>query len=126
MVMESQRYGANGRNRLLGALGVADFSLLAPHLRDVSLAQGEVLQEPGEPFTQVYFPKAGMISLLAVMQNGTAVETATVGREGAVGASAGLGSRTIRWLQRRCILLKLASADGCSKRGIATMATTCR
>jgi CRP-like cAMP-binding protein len=34
-----------------------------------------------------------MISLLAVMQNGTAVETATVGREGAVGASAGLGSR---------------------------------
>src|SRR2546423_15510955 len=85
--------GANGRNRLLGALGAADFSLLAPHLKDFSLTLGNVLQEPGELFTQVYFPQVGMISLLAVMQNGTAVETATVGREGAVGAGAGFGSR---------------------------------
>jgi CRP-like cAMP-binding protein len=91
--METNKHGPNGRNRLLGALEPADFSLLAPNLKDVSLTQGEVLQEPGEPFTQVYFPQVGMISLLAVMQNGTAVETATVGREGAVGVSAGLGSR---------------------------------
>src|SRR5947207_11671213 len=85
--------GANGRNRLLAALSAADFSLLAPHLKDFSLTQGVVLQEPGELFSQVYFPQAGMISLLAVMQNGASVETATVGREGVVGSSAGLGSR---------------------------------
>jgi len=85
--------GAHRQNRLLAALGAADFSLLAPNLKDFSLKLGEVLQEPGELFNQVYFPQTGMISLLAVMENGMAVETATVGREGAVGANAGLGSR---------------------------------
>lgn len=34
-----------------------------------------------------------MISVLAAMQEGKAVETATVGREGAVGITAGLGGR---------------------------------
>jgi CRP-like cAMP-binding protein len=53
-----------------------------------------VLQEAGERIRQVYFPHTGMISLLAVMQAGNGVETATIGREGAVGAMAGLGGRT--------------------------------
>jgi len=34
-----------------------DFSLLAPNLKDFSLKLGEVLQEPGEHFNQVIFPK---------------------------------------------------------------------
>jgi CRP-like cAMP-binding protein len=86
--------GSNGRNRLLAALSPADFSLLAPNLKDISLTpQGTVLQEAGEAIKHVYFPQSGMISLLAVMQNGSAVETATVGREGAAGAMSGLGSR---------------------------------
>jgi CRP-like cAMP-binding protein len=67
--------------------------LIAPHLREVELAQGALLQEQGEPIEHVYFPNSGMISLLAVMQQGNAVETATIGREGAVGAMAGLGPR---------------------------------
>jgi len=83
----------NGRNRLLAALSPADFSLLAPNLKDISLTQGDVLQEAGEAIKHVYFPQSGMISLLAVMQNGSAVETATVGREGAAGAMSGLGSQ---------------------------------
>jgi CRP-like cAMP-binding protein len=77
----------------LAALEHSDLSLLAPNLKDIPLAQGDVLHEPGDVFNQVYFPHAGMVSLLAVMQNGMAVETATIGREGVVGASAGLGSR---------------------------------
>jgi len=83
----------NGRNRLLAALSPTDFSLLAPNLKDISLTQGDVLQEAGEAIKHVYFPQFGMISLLTVMQNGSAVETATVGREGAAGAMSGLGSR---------------------------------
>jgi CRP-like cAMP-binding protein len=56
------------------------------------LVQGLVLREPGEKFDQVYFPHSGMLSLLAVMRNEEkAVETATVGREGVVGAMTGLG-----------------------------------
>jgi CRP-like cAMP-binding protein len=52
-----------------------------------------MLQEQGEPIERVYFPNSGMISLVAVMRHGNAVETATVGREGAVGAMSGLGPR---------------------------------
>ncbi|HEY0330063.1 MAG TPA: Crp/Fnr family transcriptional regulator [Rhodopseudomonas sp.] len=56
-----------------------------------SLQQGLVLLEPGDEFEQVYFPHNGMLSLLAVLRDGKAIETATVGREGVVGAMAGLG-----------------------------------
>jgi CRP-like cAMP-binding protein len=78
-------------NRLLSALGGADFALLAPHLRDVPLIQGVVLQEQEAPVENVYFPLSGVISLISVMQGGQVVETAMVGREGAVGAFGGLG-----------------------------------
>jgi CRP-like cAMP-binding protein len=81
------------RNRLLAALAPADLALLTPHLKDFPLEQGTVLQEQGERIDQVYFPHEGMISLLAVMQQGEAIETATIGREGAVGSLAGLGTR---------------------------------
>jgi CRP-like cAMP-binding protein len=57
------------------------------------LEQGVILQEQGEPIERVYFPNSGMISLVAVMKQGNAVETATVGREGAIGAMSGLGPR---------------------------------
>jgi len=50
-----------------------------------------VLIEAGDEFEYVYFPHYGMISLLAVLKDGKAIETATVGREGVVGAMAGLG-----------------------------------
>ncbi len=81
-------------NRLLAALSPADFALLASHLRSVRYKQGALLQEAGDPIEIIYFPRTGMISLLAVMQAGNGVETATVGREGAVGIMAGLGGRT--------------------------------
>src|SRR5262249_54748236 len=49
--------------------------------------------EPGDRIDQVYFPHDGIISLLAVMQQGNAIETATIGYEGAVGSLAGFGPR---------------------------------
>jgi len=84
---------SNERNRLLATLPPADRALLAPHLKDVTLEPGAVLQEPGEPIVDVYFPRDGIVSLLAVMQQGDAIETATVGREGAIGSLSGLGPR---------------------------------
>jgi CRP-like cAMP-binding protein len=81
------------RNRLLAALRPPEMMLLEPHLKEVELLQGALLQEQGESIQRVYFPNSGMVSLLAVMQQGNAVETATIGREGAVGAMAGLGPR---------------------------------
>jgi CRP-like cAMP-binding protein len=78
-------------NKLLAALPRGQFDLLAPHLSTIPLEQGGILAEPGDEFEQVYFPESGMLSLLAVLLDGKAIETATVGREGVVGAMAGLG-----------------------------------
>src|SRR5262249_40233773 len=81
-------------NRFLATLPPHDFSLLAPHLRTVALERGLMLHDVGEDIEHVYFPHTGMVSLVAVMQNGGTVETATIGRSGMIGASAGLGARS--------------------------------
>jgi CRP-like cAMP-binding protein len=78
-------------NKLLAILPRDDFDRLLPHLSTVQLQQGVVLVEAGEEVDQIYFPHYGMLSLLAVLRDGKAIETATVGREGVVGAMAGLG-----------------------------------
>jgi CRP-like cAMP-binding protein len=80
-------------NRFLATLPPHDFSLLAPHLRTTGLERGAILHDVGEEIEHVYFPHTGMVSLVAVMQSGGTVETATVGRAGVIGASAGLGAR---------------------------------
>jgi CRP-like cAMP-binding protein len=85
-------------NKLLAALPSTDFQLLAPHLTTLQLAEGAVLYEPGDEVGEVYFPLSGMISLVVVMRDGKAIETATVGREGVVGAMAGFGLH-VTWVR---------------------------
>jgi len=81
-------------NRFLASLPPHDFSLLAPHLRTLALERGAMLHDVGEQIEHVYFPHTGMVSLVAVMRSGATVETATIGRAGIIGASAGLGAST--------------------------------
>src|SRR3954464_9439609 len=81
-------------NKLLASLPRSQFNLLVPHLMVATLAQGTVVYETGDEVDQVYFPHNGMFSLLAVMRDGKAIDTATVGREGVIGAMAGLGLYT--------------------------------
>jgi CRP-like cAMP-binding protein len=78
-------------NKLLSSLPREQFDVLAPHLITESLEQGKILIEAGDEVDYIYFPHYGMLSLLAVLKDGKAIETATVGREGVVGAMAGLG-----------------------------------
>ena len=78
-------------NRLLAALPRKDFELLLPHLAILQIEQATVICEACTEFDHVYFPLSGMISLVIVMRDGKAIETATVGREGVVGAMSGLG-----------------------------------
>jgi CRP-like cAMP-binding protein len=89
--VHSKNFGVPLDNKLLSSLPRDRFDLLAPHLVTQPLAQGLVLIEAGDEFEYVYFPHYGMLSLLAVLKDGKAIETATVGREGVVGAMAGLG-----------------------------------
>ena len=78
-------------NKLLAALPRDQFDRLLPHLATIHLQQNTVLSEAGDEVDQIYFPHQGMLSLLTVLRDGKAIETATVGREGVVGAMAGLG-----------------------------------
>jgi CRP-like cAMP-binding protein len=91
--VQLDRSQAGRRNTLLAALPAADYALLAPRLKEVVLEQGAILQEQGESIEQVYFPHDGIVSLLAVMRQGDAIETATIGYEGAIGCFAGFGPR---------------------------------
>lgn len=81
-------------NRFLATLPPHDFALLAPHLRTLPLERSVMLQDVGEEIEHVYFPHTGMVSLVAVMQSGATVETATIGRWGIIGASAALGAKS--------------------------------
>jgi CRP-like cAMP-binding protein len=78
-------------NRFLATLPPHDFALLTPHLRTVTFERGAILHDAGDEIERVYFLHSGMVSLVAVMRSGAAVETATIGRAGVIGASAGLG-----------------------------------
>src|SRR2546423_13399949 len=78
------------RNRLLAALVPPDIALLAPQLSAVTLEEGAILQEAETAIEEIYFPISGLISLVTVMRAGETVETAMVGREGALGSFAGL------------------------------------
>ena len=91
----AQQLVEHGRfNRFLAILPPYDFSLLAPHLRTSRLERGVMLHDVGEEIEHVYFPHSGMVSLVAVMQSGATVETASIGRSGVIGASAGLGAHS--------------------------------
>lgn len=79
-------------NWLLAALPPEDLDRLRAYLTPVSLTAGALLHEPGAPLTHAYFPAAGIISLLTILGDGTAIEAATVGREGLVGLAAFLGA----------------------------------
>jgi CRP-like cAMP-binding protein len=89
--VHTKNLGGPFDNKLLSSLPRDQFDLLAPHLTTQSLEQGLVLTEAGDEVDYVYFPHYGMLSLLAVLKDGKAIETATVGCEGVVGAMAGFG-----------------------------------
>jgi CRP-like cAMP-binding protein len=75
-------------NRLLAALPAADYTRILPSLTVVPLILKDILHKPGEPIRDVYFPGGGFCSMLTVLDDGSMVEIATVGREGMVGVSA--------------------------------------
>ncbi len=81
------------KNRLLSALPSEDRGLLTPHLSTVDLEKGRLLYDPGDLVDQVYFPIDCVISLMTLMENGAAIESATIGREGALGLMAAVAPR---------------------------------
>jgi CRP-like cAMP-binding protein len=85
---------SHSSNLLLASLSAAELAMLQPHLKAVTLPQGIVLFEAGEPIKQVYFPHSGVVSLVAELASGETIESAMIGRESVVGASSGLNGQT--------------------------------
>lgn len=81
-------------NQLLTALPQQEYQQLISHLEYVDLNSGEVLWEPGETMTEVYFPNLAMISLVSIMENGSTTEISLVGKEGMVGLPVFLGGHS--------------------------------
>jgi CRP-like cAMP-binding protein len=72
-------------NRLLAGLPKDVHQRLLPHLQKVPLELRQVIYEERSAIDHLYFPMRGTLSAVAVMENGNAIEVATVGNEGAVG-----------------------------------------
>ncbi|HEY0435924.1 MAG TPA: Crp/Fnr family transcriptional regulator [Phenylobacterium sp.] len=68
-------------------------ALVSPHLAQVDLERGRLLYDPGDPIDVIYFPHDGVISLMTLMENGAAIESATIGCEGALGLMAAVAPR---------------------------------
>jgi CRP-like cAMP-binding protein len=70
----------------------ADFALLAPHLRQVPLGHDAILVRSGDRIDNLLFPCSGAVAFIMDLPNGQTVATAVIGREGAVGMMAALGT----------------------------------
>ena len=86
--------GVAVRNELLRQLlEVPDVATsLLPELRIITLTPNQVLYEQGDHINVVYFPLESVVSSLAIMEDGTTLETSMVGRDCMVGISSLLGS----------------------------------
>jgi len=81
-------------NLLLASLPPADYARLVPALDVVPLKLKDFLHQPGQPIEHVFFPGGGYVSILTVLQDGSMVEVATIGREGLIGAFAATDAST--------------------------------
>jgi CRP-like cAMP-binding protein len=79
-------------NTVLAGLDQRALATLLPDLHETPLTPGQVLHEPGDRIETVYFPLAGVVSVVVDMDADQVVEIATIGREGLVGISVFLGA----------------------------------
>ena len=79
-------------NHLLAAMSAAEARSVDPWLEVTDLPRGFVVARPGQPLEHAYFPRSGMISVVALMAEGLGAEVATVGNEGMIGLPIFLGA----------------------------------
>jgi CRP-like cAMP-binding protein len=79
-------------NRLLAALPEPTRAALVGRAERIALAQKDVVVQRGAMVSEVYFPLSGLLSLVVRVSEAAAVEVATVGNEGFVGAAGYLGA----------------------------------
>jgi len=81
-------------NLLLAALSDTERERISPYLHDVVLEFQQVLIEPNQNITEIYFPYDAITSTVQEMSDGDSVETGLMGLEGFVGVQLWLRSPT--------------------------------
>jgi len=94
------------QNRILAVLPPDELAALRPHFTKVSMPVRYMVRKAHSSSTSLYFPTAGMVSNVVVMENGFTVEVGIVGREGMVGISTLLGydSATLKELREATVI----------------------
>ena len=100
-MIEPQADHAVRPNQLPSALEPAARQQIELRLETASFKLADVVCEAGGILQHAYFPEGCVLSLLTVLENGDAIETANIGREGALGLFAAMHS----WISfNRCIV----------------------
>ena len=88
------------RNRLLLALSSTDLKRLMPGLERIRCEREQILLDADSSLDYIFFPDSGVVSVVAVYEDGSIIEMATIGREGctAVQATLGAKSSSVRFL----------------------------
>lgn len=81
----------NINNKLLSSLPRQVIERWAPYLELVDLRLGETISDSNINSKYIYFPDTCIVSLIYIMENGSATELAIVGCEGLIGISKILG-----------------------------------
>jgi CRP-like cAMP-binding protein len=82
------------QNQLLARLPKDEFERLARKVQAVSFPFKQILYEAHQPIEYAYFPVRGVLSAVTVMEDGSAIEVATIGNEGMTGLLALFGDGT--------------------------------
>jgi CRP-like cAMP-binding protein len=81
-------------NQLLEVIEPEARRRIEAKLQPVTLKLGSIVCEADGYLKYVYFPQGSVLSLLTVLGDGSSIETANIGREGAFGLLAAMYSRT--------------------------------
>lgn len=81
------------RNAILAAIEPAARERFEPAFKTIELRRGDTLHSAGAELDRVTFPLRGLIGIQAETADGSFVESALVGHEGAIGAFEACGSR---------------------------------
>ncbi|MGO4330949.1 Crp/Fnr family transcriptional regulator [Cupriavidus sp. 2TAF22] len=82
--MHGQRLSPDVNHLLLG-LPREDWGAISDYVELVRMRPGQLLSESGQQASHVYFPTTAVVSMLSYLEDGTAIEIATVGNEGMIG-----------------------------------------
>lgn len=80
-------------NLILSALPESERLAIEPHLARHDLRHRTVLYDVRDEVTHIYFAHDAVVSLTVPLSTGEVIETAMVGRDGVIGATAALNGR---------------------------------